>query len=388
MDDLPTPASQDPGPPAPTLVLALIVVGAIAWQVAGPVGALPCLVTGLLMPYLLRSVAPLSGPRWSLLHAAVFTLGGYMGLWVGSRFEAVTFLVAGMLLGAAAGFVLSLLSEAVLRRPEPAAPRVALPPAAPLPPAALPPAGEVTHALETPVETGSGASFPKDPPTVGTVLPADASAAASPVVSVPGLDVTEPEARPEVPPESDPAPPAAEEPEGDVLPAGVAADVSGTHRPPDAGRVIRHKDTHAQLLRLDRETLCGADLRGAALAGADLLREDLSGADLRGADLSAADLSRANLRGANLRGADLRHAELVRADLTAAQLAGASLSGADLRGARLAEADLSSADLNGANLYGAQLEHANLAGIRSDLATSWPADVPVPDQPIREISVD
>ncbi|HAF4740573.1 TPA: pentapeptide repeat-containing protein [Salmonella enterica] len=94
-----------------------------------------------------------------------------------------------------------------------------------------------------------------------------------------------------------------------------------------------------------RANLCGADLRGANLRGADLC-----GADLRGA----------NLRGANLRGADLRGADLYGADLRGANLRGADLCGADLRGANLRGADLCGANLRGANLRGADLCGANL----------------------------
>ncbi|EHD7807879.1 pentapeptide repeat-containing protein [Salmonella enterica] len=59
-----------------------------------------------------------------------------------------------------------------------------------------------------------------------------------------------------------------------------------------------------------RANLCGTNLRGADLRGADLC-----GADLRGADLRGADLCDANLRGADLRGADLCDANLRGADL-------------------------------------------------------------------------
>ena len=48
---------------------------------------------------------------------------------------------------------------------------------------------------------------------------------------------------------------------------------------------------------------------------ADLCGADLRGANLRGADLCGADLRDANLRGANLYGADLRDADLYGADL-------------------------------------------------------------------------
>ena len=95
--------------------------------------------------------------------------------------------------------------------------------------------------------------------------------------------------------------------------------------------------------------LCGADLYGADLRGADLCGADLYGADLRGADLCGADLYEANLCGADLYGADLRGADLCGADLYEA-----NLCGADLRGANLREADLRGANLREANLRGAK----------------------------------
>ncbi|EPY6129098.1 pentapeptide repeat-containing protein [Salmonella enterica subsp. enterica serovar Bareilly] len=106
-----------------------------------------------------------------------------------------------------------------------------------------------------------------------------------------------------------------------------------------------------------RADLCGANLRGADLRGADLC-----GANLRGADLRGADLCGANLRGANLRGADLRGADLYGADLCGANLYGANLCDANLRGANLRGANLCDANLRGANLRGANLCDANLYG--------------------------
>jgi uncharacterized protein YjbI with pentapeptide repeats len=65
----------------------------------------------------------------------------------------------------------------------------------------------------------------------------------------------------------------------------------------------------------------GADLIGAALAGADLRGADLRGTYLIGADLRGADLRFADLIGADLRDADLRGADLTGAVfLTQAQL--------------------------------------------------------------------
>jgi hypothetical protein len=69
------------------------------------------------------------------------------------------------------------------------------------------------------------------------------------------------------------------------------------------------------------ETLCGADLRGADLRGANLCGADLYDADLRGADLRGADLYDADLRGADLRDADLRGADLYGANLCGLKMA-------------------------------------------------------------------
>ncbi|KKF38337.1 hypothetical protein PU01_24250 [Hafnia alvei] len=109
-----------------------------------------------------------------------------------------------------------------------------------------------------------------------------------------------------------------------------------------------------------RAYLCGADLLGANLRGADLCGANLRDANLRGADLCGANLRDANLRDANLCGADLYDANLCGADLRDANLRGADLCGANLRDANLCGADLCGADLRGADLCGADLRGANL----------------------------
>jgi hypothetical protein len=68
---------------------------------------------------------------------------------------------------------------------------------------------------------------------------------------------------------------------------------------------ISHRHTGRLLLRVEADSLEGADLRRASLAQARL-----RGANLRGANLQDADLRGADLRGADLRGADLRGANL------------------------------------------------------------------------------
>lgn len=377
---------ESTGPPPPALVACLLVGGFVGWQVAGPVGALPCLIAGLTMPYLVQSLARTSGPSWAFLHTCLFALGGFLGLSLGARFGGASTQVVGMLVGAFGGFLVSLLFDIVVRHTEPAAPPVPLSTA---PPWELIRAeeGALTQAGAPSEGTYLGEPDPQDSPPAGAVPPAGDAGSPTVETVAPAFDLGEVTIDVGAPaPEAATAGPQATEAE--ARSPGDEASSSGGSRPRAGGLQIRHKDTDAVLLRFDGKTLCGADLRGAALAGADLLREDLSGADLRGADLSGADLSRACLRGANLRGAELQNAELVRADLTGALLAGANLAGADLRGAQLAQADLSSADLNGANLYGAQLDQANLNGIRSDLQTSWPTDRPAPDPPIRQINVD
>lgn len=97
--------------------------------------------------------------------------------------------------------------------------------------------------------------------------------------------------------------------------AGVCGRGRGDGVPASPVFEIRHKKRSQVLLRLECDSLVGANLRGAKLrhadlTGADLGNADLRGADLRGAVLRGADLRVADLRGANLRGADLRRASL------------------------------------------------------------------------------
>jgi uncharacterized protein YjbI with pentapeptide repeats len=154
---------------------------------------------------------------------------------------------------------------------------------------------------------------------------------------------------------------------------------------------IKHKVSHAVILRSAVDTLNGKNLTGFDLTSADLSGTsmcytcfcrtklhlaDLSGAilcnavldaanlelaNLSKADLSSASLLGAQLRGANLSGASLRYALFTGADLTGANLEKADLSMADLR-ANFRDAVLVNADLRGANLAGANLQYANLTG--------------------------
>ncbi len=203
-------------------------------------------------------------------------------------------------------------------------------------------------------------------------------------------------------------------PEEYVRPAADvrAAMATLAHRRPehDGGATIDLSATDLRGLRFTenlptkfpRVTLVEADLRIAALTGADL-----RGATLHGANLNSADLQRANLRGArmwvtnlvnaNVAEADLRNTAIVGADwtdafapdadfrganlfdsnlsdalmddadfrgadLTNAKLRDASLMDADLRGADLTDSDLSNADLTGADFRGAKLTGVDLEG--------------------------
>ena len=94
------------------------------------------------------------------------------------------------------------------------------------------------------------------------------------------------------------------------------------------------------------------------------VQPDLRGADLRDAALAGANLSQADLRGAVLARADLQTADFGGADLCGALLCWADLGGASLIGAGLVGTDLTGADLSGANLYHASCAQANFTGAR------------------------
>jgi uncharacterized protein YjbI with pentapeptide repeats len=136
------------------------------------------------------------------------------------------------------------------------------------------------------------------------------------------------------------------------------------------------------LLKVDAETLEGAELNGASLHRASLARAKLRGAtlreaNLRNADLTAADLSEADLTRADLANAGLDEARLRRACLCSARMPGARACNADFRDADLRDvlfgnARLSGAQLQGADLRGARLEDADLQGVTYDELTQWP----------------
>lgn len=111
---------------------------------------------------------------------------------------------------------------------------------------------------------------------------------------------------------------------------------------------------------LEDGSLKNVPLRGAALAGADLLQANLAGAYLLSANLEGARLLGANLENADMFQINLKSSVLQGANLAQANLGGASLQGADLRRANLRDANLTGADLQGANLAEADLTGANL----------------------------
>lgn len=119
---------------------------------------------------------------------------------------------------------------------------------------------------------------------------------------------------------------------------------------------IKHKQTGHVLLRVNADSLEGANLTGAKLAGAKLSGFKINHACLRDVDLQGAELNRAEMIGTCLDGANLTHALLEAADLT-----DASLQKADLSRAQLSEATMRYAKLAGANLTQAQLIGANLS---------------------------
>ncbi|MFC9895887.1 TIR domain-containing protein [Nocardia sp. NPDC127579] len=128
---------------------------------------------------------------------------------------------------------------------------------------------------------------------------------------------------------------------------------------PEAGE---HARRNALRVSTRLATAPSADLRGAALAGADL-----SYRELRGVDLSDADLSGARLVGANLAGALLRGARLTGARLDDAVLTDTDLRGADLSRARLARTDLTGARALGARWHRAALLEVTGTPLDSDL---------------------
>jgi len=110
--------------------------------------------------------------------------------------------------------------------------------------------------------------------------------------------------------------------------------------------------------------IANADLSGFDLRDADLTGSDLTGADLRGAQLPGARLDKANLRDTNLTDAALSGAHAAGVILAGAVARGADLSGCDLTKADLTEIDLSDADVDDAILVSADLGGADLRSTR------------------------
>ena len=94
------------------------------------------------------------------------------------------------------------------------------------------------------------------------------------------------------------------------------------------------------------------DLRGAYLAGSNLLRARLQGGDLSGAQLQHAFLPEAQLQGAFLVGTELQEASLMLAQLQGAHLAKAHLQKAELR----------QTEMQGACMYQTELPHETQMG--------------------------
>jgi len=94
---------------------------------------------------------------------------------------------------------------------------------------------------------------------------------------------------------------------GVLLPLAIGI-IEITHR--------RSKDVI--LIRLEIDSLVGADLSGAFLLGAEMTGMRCTGACFRDARMLRACLREADLSGTDLRGADLRAAVLTGADLTGA----------------------------------------------------------------------
>lgn len=136
--------------------------------------------------------------------------------------------------------------------------------------------------------------------------------------------------------------------------------------------------TPADLAQVKGAALSGADLRFADGYEAFLVKADLTGARLAGASLIAAELIGADFTGADMRGTDLtgaklQYAVLIRADLTGTNFTGASLDLADLSDANLAKADFTGTRLSGANLAAARnLTQAQFANACGDAATKLP----------------
>lgn len=116
------------------------------------------------------------------------------------------------------------------------------------------------------------------------------------------------------------------------------------------------------------------------------IRPDLRGANLAGLDLVAFDLSDCDLQDANLCGADLTWSNLTSADLSGARCVGTDLTGARLIGTKMQKTDLTSANLTAvefSNLYGAA---ADLTGAILVHATLTPKGKGLPEGGFLELA--
>jgi WD40 repeat protein len=130
-----------------------------------------------------------------------------------------------------------------------------------------------------------------------------------------------------------------------------------------AARLALREGRRSQRIELSKSDFKGVDLRGRALAGADL-----GWADLRGANLAGMDLTETDLRGARLADAVMTGAKLAGANLDGADLTDASLMGADLVGATIT----ATTRFYRTRLVGARLDPGVLAG--RDISGSAPPD--------------
>jgi uncharacterized protein YjbI with pentapeptide repeats len=98
------------------------------------------------------------------------------------------------------------------------------------------------------------------------------------------------------------------------------------------------------------------------IEGARLRHIDADGLYFPFVHANGADLKHAALMGANLENAQLSHVDLRYARLPKAQMNGSNLNGADLRSASLSLASLKKAVLAEADLEAADLEYVNMQG--------------------------
>ena len=110
------------------------------------------------------------------------------------------------------------------------------------------------------------------------------------------------------------------------------------------------------------ETMSGANMEGADLAGANYSGRNLKGAHMVGANLNGGNFSGANMADANLEGANASNGNFSGANLKNALLTGVDFTNANLTGANFKNANLEGANLIGAKITGANFKDALLQG--------------------------